>query len=88
MIIKLNLMEFTLLVLLSINYSLILLLFKWTFSLFRHSLFISFYSRCLSLLYDLFYCVEELFGESLCYFEENHRTLRACALIWCAWCLR
>ena len=62
-------------------YSLILLLFKWTFALFRHYLFISFYY--------VFYCVKKLFGESLCYFEENHcteNTACLCAYLVCVWC--
>ena len=71
-----------------INYSLILLLYKWTFSLFRHSLSIlsiSLTSLILLSISLLLYLLCRRAVERDLLFEENHctklRTLRACALI-------
>ena len=59
-------------------YSLILLLFKWTFALFRHYLFISFYYVLIIVSKS---CLERAFVTLKRIIVL--RTLRACALIWC-----
>ena len=75
-----------------INYSLILLLYKWTFSLFRHSLYSLYFSYFSYSVIDtlLLYLLCRRVVERDLLFEENHcaklRTLRACALILCARC--
>ena len=68
-----------------INYSLILLLYKWTFSLFRHSLYFSYFSYSVINISTALFVVSKNCRERDLLFEENHctklRTLRACALI-------
>ena len=74
-----------------INYSLILLLYKWTFSLFRHSLYSLYFSYFSYSVIDtlLLYLLCRRVVERDLLFEENHCTkLRTCTACLCAYLVR